>query len=217
MLWSIQALVRGRWNLALVLIGAATSLHVVVGGWAAVLTALVWLVLPRDRTSLTSILPGIVGAFFIKHPRFVLCLEVRLGRRFRNHLGGKPHSSGRAIAAPFAPDRVSNRICAAASVAVGMFVLLCAITPTDSGGRRFRAFVAAAMGLAGIGFALGWLVSIAPLTAASVLRFYWFRMSDILVPARCSDCCSSVFASAASRKAKTCPLEHYGACFDFRV
>ena len=32
-------------------------------------------------------------------------------------------------------------------------------------------------------FCVGWLVSIAPLTAASVLRFYWFRMSDILVPA----------------------------------
>ena len=55
-LWSVGG---GIW---LVLIGAATSLHVVVGGWAAVLTALVWLALPRDRISLTSILPGIVGA-----------------------------------------------------------------------------------------------------------------------------------------------------------
>ncbi len=118
-LWAMQALIRGRWNLALVLIGAATSLHVVVGGWAAVLTALVWLALPRDRASLASILPGIVGGILTERPRFVLRLEVGLGCRFRNHRGGEPDSSDRAIAAPFAAHRVSNRICTAASAAVG--------------------------------------------------------------------------------------------------
>ncbi|HEY2762247.1 MAG TPA: hypothetical protein VGI75_15920, partial [Pirellulales bacterium] len=35
-LWALTALVNGRWNLAWVLAGVATSLHVIVGGWSAV-------------------------------------------------------------------------------------------------------------------------------------------------------------------------------------
>ncbi len=182
-LWAIQALVRGRWNLALVLIGAATSLHVVVGGWAAVLTALVWLMLPRDRATLTSILPGIVGAILLSAPGVYFAVKLDWGvdsatiaeasriqvfERLPHHLLPTAFQTG------YVPRHL---------LLWALFVLLCTITPTDSGGRRFRAFVAAAMGLAGIGFVLGWLASIAPLTAASVLRFYWFRMSDILVPA----------------------------------
>src|SRR5262249_7759829 len=60
--------------------------------------------------------------------------------------------------------------------------LLCAQTTATEADRRLRRFVGAAMALAAVGFAVGWLAAIAPQAAASILRLYWFRLSDILVP-----------------------------------
>ena len=50
-LWGLQALVRKRWNLAWVLLGVATSFHVVVGGWAAICLAIVWIASSRHQTN----------------------------------------------------------------------------------------------------------------------------------------------------------------------
>ncbi|MGL6226666.1 MAG: DUF6798 domain-containing protein [Thermoguttaceae bacterium] len=43
-------------------------------------------------------------------------------------------------------------------------------------------FVIGTLILAGIGFAIDWMFSNRPFLAADLLRFYWFRMSDIAVP-----------------------------------
>jgi hypothetical protein len=44
-LLALEALVRNRWNLALALLGAASAMHVLVGGWVAIAAAIAWLYL----------------------------------------------------------------------------------------------------------------------------------------------------------------------------
>ncbi len=53
---------------------------------------------------------------------------------------------------------------------------------TDDGIRHLWWFVGAALGIALIGFALTWLLRDNPQRLAAVMRFYWFRASDVYVP-----------------------------------
>ncbi len=51
----LEALVRNRWNRALLLFGAASAFHVLVGGWMAVAAGIAWLWLksPRERAGVS--------------------------------------------------------------------------------------------------------------------------------------------------------------------
>jgi hypothetical protein len=64
----------------------------------------------------------------------------------------------------------------------GLFLFLCIVTPAPESTRRLYRYVGAAMFFALAAFALGWLAAVVPNLAATFLRFYWSRLSDILVP-----------------------------------
>ena len=61
-------------------------------------------------------------------------------------------------------------------------MLLITVVPTDSAERRFRWFLSASMFLTLIGYSLVCLALWNPEVAAGLLRFYWFRMSDVFIP-----------------------------------
>lgn len=182
-LWSLTALFRGRWNLAWMLVGAATALHVVVGGWAAVCLAMVWIVSPRERISPRETLPGLAIALLLAMPGLWFAWQLNEGadsqtvaeasriqvfERLAHHL----------LPTAFAPGYVARHL-----LLWALYFLLCSQTQAAAAGdRRLRRFVMASMSLAVIGFLLAWLAAVAPLTAATFLRFYWSRLSDILVP-----------------------------------
>jgi len=182
-LWSLTAMARGRWNVAWTLMGAATAFHVIVGGWAAVCLAIVWMASPRERASLRAMLPGMFVALVLAMPG--LWFAWQLNRRVESQIVAEasriqvfdrlPHH---LLPTAFAPGFVARHL-----LLWALFFLFCSQTPaTSSGDRRLRRFVIAAMALAVVGFLLAWLAAVAPLTAASLLRFYWSRLSDIVVP-----------------------------------
>ena len=45
---ALEMLVRGRWNAMFGLLGAASAVHVLVGGWSAIAAGIAWLVSGRD-------------------------------------------------------------------------------------------------------------------------------------------------------------------------
>ena len=67
-----------------------------------------------------------------------------------------------------------------------LLVLLVAIldhvTPRDQLHRRLRMFVIGSLVIAGVGVAIGLVEHFSTALAASLLRFYWFRLSDVAVP-----------------------------------
>ncbi len=63
-----------------------------------------------------------------------------------------------------------------------VWLLLITVAPADAGQRRLRWIVNTAMLLVGIGYLLVLLGHWNMDLAASLLRFYWFRMSDVFIP-----------------------------------
>jgi hypothetical protein len=60
-LLALAALVDRHWNRVWLLLGAASALHVIVGGWCVVICGGIWLVDDRRRVSLPAMLPGLIG------------------------------------------------------------------------------------------------------------------------------------------------------------
>ena len=91
----LEALVRNRWNRALLLFGAAAAFHVLVGGWAAVAAGIAWirLILPSPACGrgaggegrvpvappLRSLWPGLLGGLLLALPGLVPSLTLDWG------------------------------------------------------------------------------------------------------------------------------------------
>ncbi len=58
--FALGAVTRGRWNLGWVLLGIASALHVLVGGWSVVALLVAWSLLGDQRPALRMILPGLL-------------------------------------------------------------------------------------------------------------------------------------------------------------
>ena len=79
-LLALAALVRGAWNRAWLFSGAATSLHVLVGGWTMVAIGWAWLVLGRgNRPTLRSLTPALAGAGVLALPGLIPALLLNRG------------------------------------------------------------------------------------------------------------------------------------------
>jgi hypothetical protein len=182
-LWALTALVRGRWNLAWALVGAAAAFHVVVGGWAAVCLAMVWIVSPRERSALRDMLPGLAVALILAMPGLWFAWQLNQGADGQtvaeaNRLQVFERLPHHLLPTAFAPGYVARHL-----LLWALLFLLCSQAPAAlSGDRRLPRFVMASMSLAVVSFLLAWLAAVTPLTAAAFLRFYWSRLSDVVVP-----------------------------------
>jgi hypothetical protein len=180
-LWALQALVLGRWNLACILLGIATSLHVLVGGWGAICLALVWFFPPGRRPALP--LAGAIVGTVLAIPGLYFAGTLNVGAEASTVAEANRIQVFERLPHHLLPTGFQTGYVPRHLLLWALFAVLCLMTPAAEGNRFFRRFVAAAMGLAVVGFVLGLLASVAQLLAASVLRFYWFRMTDILAPA----------------------------------
>lgn len=192
----LEALVRDRWNRALLCFGGAACFHVLVGGWAAVAAGLAWIGLGRQRPSLTSFWPGLLGGLVLALPGLVPSLlmnwgtdpatvraahEIYVFRRLAHHL----------VFARFPLEMIYRFL-----ALVAAFLLLArrvavqsrqAPEPTayfaeSCGTKRLVAFVLGSLVIAAVGVELGMLAEFDRVLAAGWLRFYWFRLADVVVP-----------------------------------
>ncbi len=77
---ALEALVRGRWNMAWVAVGAASAFHVLVGGWTGVCLGFAWLMdRDADRPGLLKMLPGLLAGIAISLPGLLPALLLTLG------------------------------------------------------------------------------------------------------------------------------------------
>ena len=207
-LLALESLVRGHWNRTWLLLGAASAFHVLVGGWSAVAVGMVWLVeqasrlfrrgptptsecrssetAAQQRTSgtliLRSMLPGLIGGLALA--MFGLAPSLRLD------WGADPAIVRRAHEI-YVFERLPHHLnpWQFAWKAIWPFVLLCVawfamwrVASADEGRRRLRSFVNACLVIALAGVAVGFLQKSDRGLAAGLLRFYWFRLSDVAVP-----------------------------------
>ncbi len=182
---ALEALVRGRWRWVWLLLGAATSLHVLVGGWALVAAGIAWLMAPGERTSLLQSLPWMGAAIVLALPGLVPALLLTVGTepdvvRQANDIyvfQRLPHHLVPTIIFATTPWYVVRHV-----VLVVVWGGLFLAVGRDVRQRQLARFVAGAVLIAVIGVMIALATEHWPTIAAALLRFYWFRMSDVMVP-----------------------------------
>ncbi len=190
-LLGLEGLVRARWGSALLLFGAASACHVVIGGWSVVAAGMVWLA-SADRPPLARLILPLVGGLILALPGLVPALMLTRGvdpqivtaanriyvyERLYHHL--VPQQFG----VWFSVGNWDVLVVARHLMLVGVLVgWVWWARPLSARYRRLCLFVAATVGISAAGMLIAMVVPVAPDLAAAFLRFYWFRMSDVMVP-----------------------------------
>lgn len=185
-LLALHAFLASRWNIALALAGAASAVHVLVGGWFAVALGFCWLI-SADRPPLYRLWPGLLGGFALAIAGVWPALELntRAGpqviaeanniyvfRRLRHHL--LPQSFGWAALARYLAMLI------AWLVLVPLSARICTGLPPYLGNLRRLVVASLAISLAGMSIAV--TTASQPESAAALLRYYWFRLGDVIPP-----------------------------------
>jgi len=174
---------RGRAADAWAWLGGATALHPLVGGWAmlGLIPALAtgpggwrW----PDRATAAKIVVGVVLAAAAVVPALGLSADADTAQRALATstyvVERLPHH---LLVRTFAEGLTARHI-----LAVLLWWMLLPLGNGSPASRRVAAFTAVAVGIALVGCVVSLFEGIAPATALGLLRFYWFRLADGLVP-----------------------------------
>lgn len=176
-LWAAGEIARDRWGPAWVGLGAATAAHAVVGGWGMVAMALTWCFVGR-RVGLGWLIGGVALAAVGVVP--VLGVTAGADAAIRAEaariyvLERLPHH---LLPRTFADGMIARHV-----LAVVIWQLLVRQLPGSAAERRLDGFTMAALAISVCGCAVSLVEPFAPTVAYSLLRFYWFRLADGLVP-----------------------------------
>lgn len=177
----LAALVRDCWGRALVLFGAAAAFHVVVGGWAVAATVVAWITSTRRPPLHALLFPALAGGLLSLAGLWpALELTWRVDGNLVNQ-ANRLYVYER-LEHHLLPEQLPAVYIVRHLLLVLALVPLVRIAPGDERFRRLRGFLAAAVGIAALGFLLSLLMWAQPDLAASLLRYYWFRLSDVMVP-----------------------------------
>lgn len=179
----------GRWNTGIIFLGLASAFHVLVGGWVILSLALAWgTMYVRGESgvpSFRSLLPGLLVGFILSLTSLVPTLGLNAGA------SAKEIQLANII---YVYERLPHHlvimsITQQSPVRVFLFGLLVVfwnfiahrsrLSVADS---TLRATVYGAIFIALMGVVLGVITPLCRNFSAGLLRFYWFRVADVMVP-----------------------------------
>lgn len=179
--------VRGRSAVAWGWLGAATAFHPLVGGWAMIasLPAMAAATAGPDRpargrgwSAAIAVAVGIGLAALGVVPALGLSADTDAAERARATstyvVDRLPHH---LLVRTFA-DGLVARHC----LAILLWWLLFPLEGASPSRRRMTLFTVAALGVSLAGCGVSLLEAVAPATAYGLLRYYWFRLADGIVP-----------------------------------
>lgn len=183
--WGLERLVRGHWAVVFPILGLAAAFHVLVGGWSIVAALVAWFCFEREKQTWRSAPPNLPVGFALS--LFGLLPVLLLNR-------GVPSEIVREAEMIYVFERLPHHLVfnqfnhgfmARHLAAVIGFVALSVWllrTHADDKLRRLVGFVGGAILLAILGIVIDQSTLYTNELAASLLRFYWFRLSDVFVP-----------------------------------
>lgn len=202
-LLGLEALVRGCWSRTWLWFGAASSFHPLVGGWSVVAGLLAWWLDRGAKPALRAMLPALVTGGVLALPGVVPLLALSFGvdvaslreanelyvhQRLPHHLLFS-HILSQTLTLDFSylgwppwglPWTHLYFIRHLVFILLGLG-LWRFVDPHGEAGRLYR-FVAGSLILAGVGIAIDQATLNLPRWSAELLRYYWFRLSDVMVP-----------------------------------
>lgn len=181
-LLGMEAIVRNRFCRAWLLLGGAAAFHVLVGGWAVVAAGAAWVAAGKDRPSLRSMIPALVGGLMLSLPGLIPSLALTWGAdaetvREANEIYVFGRLAHHLDFNSFPPE-FKQRFFALC----GFGLALCFLAPPTAALRRLAGFGAGSLAIAAVGVMISIGLARWPSLEASLLRFYWFRLSDVAVP-----------------------------------
>jgi hypothetical protein len=196
-------LVRGRWNWAWAFMGAASAMHVIVGGWSGIAMGFAWLIAPKDRPPLVKMLPGLAIAFVLALEGLIPGLMLTWGQDKATVNAAHQIYVFDRLAHHLVFHRFGNWYLARHLTLIAVSILLAlrqrrlALNEKTCACRRLQRMVLGAVLIAGAGIVIDQgLVAWAAATGTSqgdyqaiaspILRYYFFRLSDALVPIACA-------------------------------
>ena len=180
----LEAIVLNRWNRAWVWLGAASAFHVLVGGWATLAAGMAWLVAPADRPSLKTMFPFLVLGGCLSLPGLLPAIALTWGVAsadvaLANDIYVYQRLSHHLVVSTFSGNRILSHL----TLLVGWLVLLgywrC---QGDDRLRRLQGVVMACVLIGVVGLLISSMVPRSSAVGASLLRYYWFRLSDAMLP-----------------------------------
>ena len=219
----LTAIAQGRWARAWPWFGLGGAFHVLVGGWSAIAAGLVWLTEPKDqRSALPKMLPALALALVLALPGIVPALmltadataeqsgeaaRIYVFERLKHHLAplqdGAHYLEGRTL-------RFSLPLLA--------FLFLWRLKHLDSMSsdperderrialERLCRFGAWTFVISVAGLVIELTLWNQPLLAASLLKYYWFRLADVGVALAASLIVCYWMEELFARQAKLAPL-----------
>ena len=179
--------VRGRWAYAWLLSGAATAFHPLVGGWMMIAIGFVAIMQSMDRRvqtdwlnfrALSCVIAGLVLALCGVWPAMQISIGVAAGIREQAAaiyvVDRLPHH---LLPGSFQESLVTRHL-----LAVIFCGVLYTALPYNSHRKRGLMIVLAAVLISCSGFVISLCEPFAPYFTYGLLRFYWFRLADGLVP-----------------------------------
>jgi hypothetical protein len=204
---------RARFALAWLALGAATALHPIVGGWGLVALAMSWWLLSRthDRVAqpplhrTTPVVAGILVAagVLLAAAGIVPALGLSAGadaatRAAAARIHVVERLSHHLLARTFADGMVARHL-----LAIMLWWLVrrqqSAASPTQRAAwAHVDRFILASLVISLAGVAISLLEPFSASASYSLLRFYWFRLADVLVPFGLAIAAAAVLANDAA-------------------
>jgi len=214
-LLAIADLLDRRWNRVWVLLGIASAIHVLSGGWSVIAASIAWWISERNRTSRHPFftrylfiggaiaLFGVVPAVWLMignvPNQSIMAAKIYTFFRLSHHL----------LPSAFAPSwylRFGVVTIAAVAFSLAFKRPSCfAASPQEEEAKwsRMQALMIGALAIAAVGLLLGLVPMFDRDLAARLLRYYWFRLSDTIIPLTLSLLVArGLFANDAEKRLK---------------
>lgn len=185
---ALRGMLRQRWNIAWVLLGLATALHPLVGGWSLVAGGFAWLTCGRLRPSLTSMWPGLAAAVLLALPGLIPALLLNRGVEAATVLEANTIYVYQRLPHHLVFHRFPHWFIARHALLLALWLIVCLATPCAVrcgvlGQRPLRGFVSGALLLSLIGIVIDQSLLHHLDVAATLLKYYWYRLGDVALPA----------------------------------
>ncbi len=182
MLVAMRLMLDGKWRFVWPVLGLASGFHVLVGGWSVLVAIGVYLVYGRTLEKLQSqIVPLLIGGAISMSGIYPALMLTR----------GVDATIVTAAAKIYAYERLPHHLLPTGlewhwylrhAVLLTLTAVACWRLRADKSFAIIRSFTIGMVLIAVVGLLIGIMPAFAPDLAAKLLRFYWFRMTDAVVP-----------------------------------
>ncbi len=179
---AIASLVRDRWNRSLVWTGMATAIHPLVGLWGGVCLAMSWGLAGRARPDVRSLASGVACGGILGAIGVVPALMMDMNADSATRATAHAIYVYRRLSHHLLPEAFATTYVIRHLLLLVVWIAITWWTPQRQAWRRFRGFVWGAVLIAACGLAADLVTRFDSNLRASLLRFYWFRSTDAILP-----------------------------------